>query len=155
MVLRAAREAAMAEAQLKTTTTGVDVADFIAAVPDARRREEAVALDALHRRVTGCEPKMWGPSIVGYGSYTYTYASGHGGTAARAGFSPRKAALTIYLMGTYCDRQPEADALLARLGKHKTGKSCLYIARLSAVDLEVLEALVRLSWDAMNLQWPG
>lgn len=144
----------MSKGELKTKATDISVADFIAAVPDARRREEAVLVDAIHRRVTGHEPKMWGPSIIGYGSYDYTYDSGHGGTMARAGFSPRKAAMTLYLMGHYGDGQAEADALLAKLGKHKTGKSCLYINRLSDVDLEVLEQLVALSWDSMNALYP-
>ena len=88
----------MAKAELKTKATEVSVADFIARVPDQRRREEAAVIDALYRRVTGCEPKMWGPSIIGYGSYDYTYDSGHSGTSCRAGFSPRKAALTLYAM---------------------------------------------------------
>jgi len=145
----------MAKAELKTKATEIAVADYIAALPDARRREEAVLVDALHRRVTGLEPKMWGPSIIGYGSYDYTYESGHSGTSCRAGFSPRKAALTLYLMGTYCDRQAEADDLFARLGKHKTGKSCLYINKLADVDMAVLERLVALSWDSMNAKYPA
>lgn len=145
----------MAKAELKTTPTAVRVADFLAAVPDARRREEAGVIDALHRRVTGCEPRMWGPSIVGYGSYDYKYDSGREGTMCRAGFSPRKAALTIYLMGSYCDRQAEAEALFAQLGKHATGKSCLYLKKLADVDLDVLEQLVALSWDSMNTRYPA
>ena len=145
----------MAKAELKTKPTEVSVADFIVAVPDPRRREEAATIDALHRRVTGLEPKLWGPSIIGYGSYDYKYDSGREGTMARAGFSPRKANLVLYLMGNYVDRQAEADALFARLGKHKTGASCLYITKLSDVDLEVLEGLVRLSWDVMNSKYPG
>ena len=144
----------MAKAELKTKATEVSVADFIAAVPDVWRREEAAAIDAIHRRVTGLDPKMWGPSIIGYGSYDYTYDSGRSGTMCRAGFSPRKAAMTLYLMGNYCNRQDEADALFARLGKHKTGKSCLYINKLADVDLEVLEQLVSLSWDSMNEVYP-
>ena len=144
----------MAKAELKTRATEASVADFIAAVPDARRREEAAAVDAIHRRITGHAPKMWGPSIIGYGSYDYKWASGAAGTMCRAGFSPRKAAMTIYLMGNYCDRQDEADALFARLGKHRTGKSCLYINRLADVDLDVLEQLVALSWDSMNKLYP-
>ncbi|HWV59953.1 MAG TPA: DUF1801 domain-containing protein [Sphingopyxis sp.] len=144
----------MAKAEIKTKATEISVADFIAAVPDARRREEAAIVDAIHRRVTGQPPKMWGPSIIGYGSYDYVYDSGHSGTMCRAGFSPRKAAMTLYLMGHYCDRQPEADALLARLGKHKTGKSCLYLGKLADVDLAVLEQLVALSWDVMNERYP-
>ena len=140
----------MSKAELKTKATDMSVADFIAAIPDARRREEAAVVDAIHRRVTGHEPKMWGPSIIGYGSYDYTYDSGHSGTMARAGFSPRKAAMTLYLMGHYCDRQAEADALFAQLGKHKTGKACLYINKLADVDIGMLERLVALSWDVMN-----
>jgi hypothetical protein len=144
----------MAKAELKTKATEVSVADFIAAVPDARRREEAVAIDAMHRRVTGLEPKMWGPSIIGFGSYHYKYDSGREGTMCRAGFSPRKPALTLYLMGNYCDRQAEADDLFARLGKHTTGKSCLYIKKLADVDLAVLERLVAISWQVMNERYP-
>ncbi|WP_137870286.1 DUF1801 domain-containing protein [Sphingopyxis sp. 2PD] len=145
----------MAKSELKTKATEASVADFIAAVPEARRREEAAVIDAIHRRVTGLEPKMWGPSIIGYGSYDYVYDSGRSGTMCRAGFSPRKAAMTLYLMGHYCDRQPEADALFARLGKYKTGKSCLYVNKLADVDLDVLEQLIVLSWDVMNERYPG
>ena len=144
----------MAKAELKTTATEVRVADFLAAVPDPSRREEAAVIDALLRKVTGCEPKMWGPSIIGYGSYNYKYDSGREGTMCRAGFSPRKAAMTIYLMGNYCDRQAEVDDLFARLGKHTTGKSCLYIKKLADVDLDVLERLVAISWQIMNAKYP-
>lgn len=144
----------MAKAELKTTATAVSPEDFIAAVPDARRREEAAQVDALHRRVTGMAPQMWGPSIIGYGSYHYRYESGREGTMCRAGFSPRKATMTVYLMGSYCNHQAEADALFARLGKHKTGKACLYIARLADVDMAALEALVALSWRCMNEAYP-
>ncbi|WP_428630540.1 DUF1801 domain-containing protein [Sphingopyxis sp.] len=144
----------MANAAIKTKTTDVAVADFIAALPDARRREEAPIIDAIHRRVTGLEPKMWGPSIIGYGHYDYVYDSGHSGTMCRAGFSPRKAALTLYLMGDYGNRQPAADALLATLGKHKTSKACLYVNKLADIDLLVLEKLIALSWDSMNAKYP-
>jgi hypothetical protein len=144
----------MGKTEIKTKATEVEVADFIAAVPEARRREEAAVIDAMHRRVTGQNPKMWGPSIIGYGSYDYTYDSGHSGTMCRAGFSPRKAAMTLYLMGHYCDRQPEADALFAQLGKYRVGKSCLYVNKIADVDLDVLEKLVALSWDVMNERYP-
>jgi hypothetical protein len=144
----------MGKSDIKTKATEAGVADFIAAVPDARRREEAALIDAMHRRVTDLDPKMWGPSIIGYGSYDYVYDSDRSGTMCRAGFSPRKAAMTLYLMGHYLDRQPEADALLARLGKYKNGKSCLYINKLADVDLDVLEQLVVLSWDVMNERYP-
>ena len=144
----------MAKAELKTVPAELSPVAFIAAVPDARRRAEAEVIDALHRRVTGLDPRMWGPTIIGYGSYTYRYESGREGTMCRAGFSPRKAAMTVYLMGNYRNHQAEADALFAVLGKHKTGKSCLYITRLADVDLAVLEKLVALSWRCMNEAWP-
>lgn len=145
----------MGKAELKTKPTAVSAANFIAALPDARRREEAAVIDAMHRRVTGLEPKLWGPSIIGYGSYSYKYDSGREGTMCRAGFSPRKAAMTLYLMGNYCDRQAEVDVLFARLGKHKTGKSCLYINKLADVDMAVLERLVAISWQVMNERYPA
>ena len=123
-------------------------------VADPRQREKAKQLDAIHRRVTGLEPKMWGTSIIGYGSYRYKYESGREGDMCRAGFSPRKSAATIYLMGNYCSRREEADALFARLGKHRTGKSCLYVTRLENVDLSILEQLIALSWAVMNERYP-
>ena len=144
----------MANAELKTQATEVDVAAFLDAVPDPRRRAEGRTLDALYRKVSGCVPKMWGPSIVGYGSYSYTYDSGRSGTMARAGFSPRKAASVLYLTESYGDRQGEADALFARLGPHTTGKVCLYLKRLDKIDIDALEGLIRLSWEAANERWP-
>jgi hypothetical protein len=147
-------EGGLTKYEPKTNATEVNVADYIAGLPDARRREEAIVLDAMHRRVTGMDPRMWGPSMIGYGRYRYRYDSGHEGIAMRGGFSPRKTALTLYLMGTYRDQQDEADELFARLGKHKTGKSCLYINKLADVDLEVLERIVALSWQAMGERYP-
>ena len=143
----------MAKAELKTKATQLSVADYIAALPEAVRRDDATALDALYRRVTGMEPKLWGPSIVGYGSYDYKYESGREGTMCRAGFSPRKGAQVLYVMSGL-DESAEATALLARLGKHTTGKGCLYIKKLADVDLAVLERLVGLSWERMNAQHP-
>jgi hypothetical protein len=140
----------MAKAELRTKATALSVDAFIAALPDERKREEARVLVAMYRRVTGLEPKMWGPSIVGYGSYDYRYESGHSGTMCKAGFSPRKAAHTLYLAGWYGDRQGEADDMFARLGKHSTGKACLYVKRLDQVDVGVLEQLVALSWERMD-----
>lgn len=142
----------MAKAELKTKATEVSVADFIAAVPDVRRREEAAVVEAIYRRVTGLEPRMWGPSIIGYGSYDYTYESGHSGTSCRAGFSPRKAALVLYLNGS---EESDAEQLFAQLGKHSRGKGCLYIKKLVDVDLVVLERLVGLSWEVMGVRFPG
>jgi hypothetical protein len=144
----------VAKTDNKTRATSADVAAFIASVTHEKRREDAYVLDKLHRRVTGLEPRMWGPSIIGYGSYHYKYESGREGVSLRAGFSPRKAASTIYLMGNYCDQREEADALFARLGKYRTGKSCLYVTRLENVDMAALEALVALSWEIMNEIYP-
>jgi len=144
----------VAKADLKTKAGAASVAEFLAGLDSAQRREDCAALDAMHRKISGCEPTMWGPSIVGYGHYTYKYDSGREGTMCRGGFSPRKAALTVYLMGNYCDHQGEADDLFARLGKHTTGKSCLYIKKLADVDLDVLERLVELSWQIMNRKYP-
>lgn len=131
-----------------------EVVEFIASIGDDRQRDETHVLDAMHRRVTGCEPAMWGPSIIGYGSYHYRYDSGREGDWMRAGFSPRKGKFSIYLMGNYCDRRAEADDLFARLGQYKTGKSCLYVTRLERIDLDVLERLVDLSWHIMLEKYP-
>ena len=143
-------------AKAKTEPTQADVNRFIAAVEPAQKREEAKVLDDLFRRVTGEPPAMWGPSIIGYGAYHYVYDSGREGDACRTGFSPRKAKHSLYLMGQYCDAETAkaADALLARLGKHTMGASCLYINKLADVDLNVLEELVRLNWDEMNRRYP-
>ena len=122
----------------KTQVTEVDPADFIAAVEHPTRRADALVLDELMRRVTGCRPKMWGPSIVGYGRYHYEYDSGREGDFLMTGFSPRKANLVVYVLPGYTDFQEELD----RLGKHKIGKSCLYINKLADVDLDVLEEIV-------------
>ena len=142
--------------EAKTQITDVDPADFIASVEPERKREEAKLLDALFRRVTGEEPRMWGPSIIGYGSYRTTYASGRNVHWLRTGFSPRKAKHSLYLMGGYCDEATgqRRDELLARLGKYKTGKSCLYVNKLADVDMDVLEELLRNDWEAMARLYP-
>jgi hypothetical protein len=128
----------------KTQPTGADVEAFLAAVPDERRRADARVVLDLMRRVTGLEPVLWGPSIVGFGSHHYRYASGREGDAPAAGFSPRKSAMTIYLDRT----DAHADAL-ARLGPHTTGVSCLYVKRLDDIDLGVLEEVVRRSYASV------
>ena len=141
----------MAKAEIKTRATEVSVCSYVAELSDPRRREEAAVLDALYQRVTGLEPRMWGPSIIGYGSYDYTYDSGHSGTMCRAGFSPRKAALVLYLSGS---EAAETEQLFAQLGKHSRGKACLYIKKLADVDLDMLERLIGLSWAVMNAAYP-
>ncbi len=140
----------------KTTATAASVEAFIDTVDHPRKQEEARQLDALFRRVTGEEPTMWGPSMIGYGSYHYKYDSGREGDFLRTGFSPRKAKHSIYLMGGYCDELTSAknEDLLSRLGKHAQGKSCLYINKLADVDLDVLEQLVRVNFEAMNRIYP-
>lgn len=133
-------------AELKTKPTKVSVTKFIASVPDGRRRAECRQLMKVMKAATGKRPVMWGPSIIGYGSYHYKYASGHEGDCCLAGFSPRKAALTVYILPGFA----RFGALLKELGKHKKSVSCLYITRLSDVDLDVLEELIRGSVAALH-----
>tara|TARA_R110002126_G_scaffold201238_2_gene348825 strand:+ start:127675 stop:128109 length:435 start_codon:yes stop_codon:yes gene_type:complete len=123
----------------KTQPTTTSAADFIATIENQRRREDAQILLSLFHRVTGYEPQMWGSSIIGYGRYHYSYESGRQGDFLVTGFSPRKAALSVYIMPGYRDLSEK----LSRLGKHKIGKSCLYINKLSDIDLTVLEEIVR------------
>jgi hypothetical protein len=125
-------------AETKTRPTQVSVDDFIAAVEKPVRRADAEILRDMMERVTGERATMWGPTIVGFGSYHYRYASGHEGDSPRVGFSPRSANLVLYVGGF-----PEYEALLARLGKHKSSKACLYLNTLADVDLVVLEEIVR------------
>lgn len=124
--------------------------DFLAGVqPEKRRLESAPMIDMLER-LSGEKPVMWGPSIVGFGKYDYVYDSGHSGTACRIGFSPRKAAMTIYIMSGYENKKE----LLSRLGPHTIGKSCLYIKDLTKVDAEVLEEICAKSLDEMSERYP-
>lgn len=143
-------------AEAKTQITDIDPAMFIDSVEPDRKREEARALDALFRKVTGERPKMWGPAIIGYGEYRTTYDSGRDVHWMRAGFSPRKAKHSLYLMGGYCDEiaAKRREELLAKLGKHSTGKSCLYINKLADVDLNVLEEMIAADWEAMARKFP-
>jgi hypothetical protein len=133
-------------AELKTQRTDASVAEFLAGVADPRRRAEAEAVCALMTEETGVEPAMWGTSIVGFGSYDYRYGSGRTGTWPAVGLSPRKANLTVYLSAGF----DEYADLLARLGRHSTGKSCLYLTKLSDVDLDALRELVRRGFTHLN-----
>ena len=143
-------------AENKTMPTDQSASDWIAQVEPAAKREDAERLDALFRDVTGEEPVMWGPGMIGYGQYHYKYDSGREGDWMRIGFSPRKARHSIHLMGGYCDDATGKtnEKLLAKLGKHKTGASCLYINKLADVDMEVLRELVEVNWAAMNELYP-
>ncbi|MBF9035031.1 DUF1801 domain-containing protein [Rhodobacterales bacterium HKCCE2091] len=140
----------MADAGNKTVATDVPVATFIDAIEPGRRRDECRRLDAILREVTGWTPRMWGPSIIAYGRYHYVYASGREGDFLATGFSPRKSALSVYITPGYAD----FGAILSRLGKHKTGKSCLYINKLDDVDTEVLAELIRAGLDDLSRRWP-
>ncbi len=147
-------------AEPKTKATEVDPRAYIAALPDANRRADAEVLLALFERVTGEPATMWGPSMIGFGAYDYVYDSGHKGTAMRTGFAPRKANLVLYVLdgcaGDSGEGEPgEANPLLAKLGKHKTGKSCLYINKLADVDMDVVEQLVREGWETMARRYPA
>jgi hypothetical protein len=135
----------------KTKPTRLSVAAFIDALPDQTKRADAKALAKLMQSVTGEKPKMWGPSIIGFGSYHYTYDSGREGDMPIVGFSPRKAATVLYGMAGFSD----AEALFAKLGKHTTGKGCLYIKKLADVDQKVLEALVVKSVAAKRTRYPN
>ncbi|MDG2533250.1 DUF1801 domain-containing protein [Sphingomonas sp. HITSZ_GF] len=138
-------------AELKTKATDMKVADFIAAVPDPVRRADAETVCAMMARLTGEAPKMWGATIIGFGSYRYTYDSGHSGEMCRIGFSPRKAELVLYVLSG----KPEQADLLSRLGKHRTGKSCLYIKKLADVDLGVVEEIIRTAKAHMDETYPA
>jgi len=126
----------------KTVPTDAGVEKFLSGLADERQRQDSLKLVELMKQVTGLEPKMWGSSIVGFGSYHYKYASGREGDTILAGFSPRKQALTLYNMNGFA----RLDELLGRLGKHTTGKGCLYIKRLDDVDLPTLKTLLEESF---------
>ncbi len=133
-------------AELKTRVNDASVKDFLNDVEDDQKRQDCFDLVDLMTDITGEEPKMWGPSIVGFGSYRYRYDSGREGDWMQVGFSPRKQALTLYIMSGFSRYQK----LMAKLGKHKTGKSCLYIKRLSDVDADVLRELITLSVEQVR-----
>jgi hypothetical protein len=133
-------------AELKTKKNNASVEKFLAAVPNETRQADARALIDIFRDITKAEPKMWGTSIIGFGDYHFKYESGREGEWFVAGFSPRKQNITLYLMGGY-EQYPE---LLQALGKHKTGKACLYVNRLEDVHLPTLKKLIRTSVNAMK-----
>lgn len=130
-------------AETKTKPTDVSVDAFLDGVAHPVRRADGKAVRAMMERVTGQPAVMWGPSIIGFGSYHYRYASGHEGDMCRVGFSPRSANLVLYVGGF-----PEYEALLAKLGKHKRSKACLYLGKLADVDPAVLEEIARRSYAA-------
>jgi hypothetical protein len=128
-------------AELKTKPTGKSVSAFLRTIDDQQTRADCQRLAEIMQEATGARPKMWGPTIVGFGAYHYTYASGREGDWFLTGFSPRKQNLTLYIMSGFDEYRP----LLRKLGRHKTGKSCLYVRSLSDLDLAVLKRLIRAS----------
>lgn len=137
-------------AEIKTKPTKVSVGDFIAAVENGTRREDAKTLLKLFQKVTGWKARMWGPTIVGFGAYHYTYDTGHSGSICVVGFSPRKANLVVYVSDF-----PGKAGLLQKLGKHKGGlKQCLYMNSLADVDLTVLEKILKAGVAQTRKTWP-
>mgnify|MGYP001766619116 CR=1 FL=1 len=133
-------------AELKTKVNDQSVTAFLEANTDEKRRKDCFTVLEMMKKATGSEPKMWGDSIVGFGSYHYKYASGQEGDWLITGFSPRKQALTLYLMSGF----DNYESILSRLGKFKTGKSCLYIKKLDDIDVTVLQELIDKSVHALS-----
>lgn len=136
--------------ELKTRPTDASVDAFIAAVEPATRREDCRTVAAMMERVTGFSPVMWGSSIVGFGAYTYVNTTKKPADWPITGFSPRKTSLTLYIMPGFDGH----DGLMARLGKHTTGASCLYLKKLADIDIEVLEELISESVAHMRERYP-
>jgi hypothetical protein len=137
-------------AENKTIATSADVLEFLDGIEHPVRRSDGHALNALLSRVTGVPAKMWGPSIIGFGRYHYLYKSGREGDFLATGFSPRASNMSIYIMPGYQDY----TEILSRLGKHKLGKSCLYVNKLEDIDLAVLEELIRAGLKDLDALWP-
>jgi hypothetical protein len=145
-----AKAKAKAKSSTKTAPTSVSVSEFIAAVPNDTRRGDATTMVKLLADVTGWKPKMWGPTIIGFGAYHYTYESGHSGSICAIGFSPRGASLVVYAADF-----PGKAELLKSLGKHKGGlKQCLYINKLADVDLAVLRRILEGGLAQIKKDWP-
>jgi hypothetical protein len=138
-------------AEQKTKPTQQSVQDFLDKIDNEQVRDDCYTLIKLMKKVTGSEPKMWGPSIIGFGKYHYKYDSGHEGDSCLTGFSPRKQNISLYVMLGILDHQD----LLKELGKHKAAKGCLYIKKLDDVNMSVLEKLVKRSVDTLKKKYPA
>ncbi len=136
----------MAKAENKTKETEASVDTFLANIKDDQKKADCLVLKSMMSRITDSPVKMWGASIVGFGTYHYKYDSGREGDFMKVGFSPRAQNVTVYIIAGF-DRY---EALMSKLGKHKTGKSCLYIKKLDDIDLDVLEELVKESYNLMT-----
>lgn len=141
----------MAQAENKTQPTKASVAKFLDAVDNEKRRKDAKTILALMKKVTGERAVMWGDSIVGFGTYHYKYESGREGDFLNVGFSPRKANLVLYIMGSI----DEDDPLRGELGKYRTGRACLYVNKLEDIDMDVLEKLIAKSYRKTKERWAG
>lgn len=141
----------MAKSSNVMQPTDVDPYEFIAQVENPTRRADAQRMVDMMREVTGEEPVMWGPSIIGFGTYHYVYASGREGDAPAAGFSPRKSNLVVYLLNHFADQHPEK---LAELGPHKTSKACLYLTKLENINEDILRFLIKDSYEGIKAQYP-
>ncbi|SHM33841.1 DUF1801 domain-containing protein [Flavobacterium chilense] len=138
-------------AKNKTTETESSVTDFINKIEDDAKKSDAFELVNIMQKATGFDSKMWGPSIIGFGSYHYKYDSGHEGDAPLAAFSPRKAAISLYL-----SLSPEnREELLSQLGKHKSSKGCIYVKKIADIDVEILKKLIVLSVENLNKLYPS
>jgi hypothetical protein len=135
----------------KTRPTDESVVEFLGNIKDEAVRDDCHALIRLMKKITGAEPALWGGSIVGFGKYHYKYESGHEGFSCLTGFAPRKNNLSIYVMPGYS----ELTDLIKKLGKHKAGKGCLYVKRLSDIDMKVLEALIKQSVSYLKKKFPS
>ncbi|WP_404332529.1 DUF1801 domain-containing protein [Mesobacillus maritimus] len=136
--------------ELKTKETDNSVIGFIEKVGSPKKREEAYKLLGLFTKTSGYEAKMWGPSIIGFGSYHYKYASGHEGDAPLVGFSPRKGKISLY----FATGDTEREELLKELGKHTSGKACVYINKIADIDVEVLKKLIKQSIKFLRETYP-
>jgi hypothetical protein len=131
----------MAKYQAKTTETELSVKDFIKKIPDAQRQKDALAIVDIMEKQSGFPAKMWGPAIIGFGSYHYVYESGHEGDTPLVGFSPRKTEFALYLSSAFEKR----EELLKLFGKHKTAKACIYIKKIEDINVDVLKKMVAAS----------
>lgn len=138
-------------AKNKTTETESSVIDFINAIDDEIKKNDAFELTTIMQNISGFEPKMWGPGIIGFGSYHYKYTSGHEGDAPLVGFSPRKAAISLYIYIPPENR----EELLSGLGKHKASKGCIYIKKIADIDLEMLKNMISLSLEYLKNLYPS
>jgi hypothetical protein len=139
-------------AELKTKPGNLSADEFLQKIEPEQKRKDSYRLLEMMQRLSGCSPKMWGSSMVGFGQYHYKYASGHEGDSFLTGFSPRKQSFSIYLVAYEYDK--DLSGFLQKLGKHKTGKGCLYINKLSDVDETVLEGMIAESLRLMKERYP-